>query len=89
MLQPLGFATTRARRLQELARQVERRGGLEDLTAEGVLDLPGCGQYAADAWAIFVEGNFAVDPLDEVLAMRARELRAEREAGGVMATDGL
>ena len=36
-------------------------------TAEDVLKLPGCGKYAADSWAIFIEGRTDVEPTDKVL----------------------
>lgn len=31
---------------------------------DAVLKLPGCGKYAADSWAIFVEGRLDVEPND-------------------------
>ena len=31
---------------------------------DDVLKLPGCGKYAADNWAIFVEGDLTVQPND-------------------------
>ena len=33
-------------------------------TVGDVLTLPGCGRYAADSWAIFVEGRLDVSPSD-------------------------
>lgn len=32
--------------------------------AADVLKLPGCGRYAADSWAIFIDGRTDVDPTD-------------------------
>jgi endonuclease III len=33
-------------------------------TAEDVLRMPGCGKYASDSWAIFVEDRTDVEPRD-------------------------
>lgn len=32
--------------------------------AADVLKLPGCGPYASDSWAIFIDGRTDVDPTD-------------------------
>lgn len=34
------------------------------VTASDVRKLPGCGKYAADSWAIFIENRVDVDPRD-------------------------
>jgi methyl-CpG-binding domain protein 4 len=83
LVRPLGLQRTRANNLIELAKvwQCER---LHDrrkavMPASGVLSLPGCGRYAADSWAIFVEGRRApsVKPTDAKL--KAYLLRLDQE----------
>ena len=69
LMRPLGL-TRRALLLQHLsASMVGVRTG-RDLKRRGrqVSDLPGCGQFAQDAWAIFVEGRRDLEPADRVLA---------------------
>jgi adenine-specific DNA glycosylase len=57
----LGLYTRRSRDLRGMARR-----WLDGIprTAEDVMELPGCGKYAADSWAIFVEGRTDVHPDD-------------------------
>lgn len=40
-----------------------------------VLSLPGCGKYAADSWAIFVEGRTDVMPTDGKLSWYLKRLK--------------
>ncbi len=61
VLKPLGFWRQRSRSIPALARAWLDR---KPITAADVLDLPGCGRYAADSWAIFMEGDLDVEPKD-------------------------
>lgn len=45
-----------------------------------VLELPGCGKYASDSWAIFMEGRSDVQASDGKLLWHLEQLR-EREHG--------
>jgi hypothetical protein len=61
LVEPLGLQHNRARRLVALSRawgDGERDPG----------DLPGCGRYAREAHAIFVEGRRDFEPEDHALA---------------------
>lgn len=79
VLRPLGFWRTRAATLKVMAlAYIADR----PTTAAEVLELPGCGRYAADAWAIFVEGREDVHPFDGILAVRAEQIRREIRRGG-------
>lgn len=60
-LRPLGLWRQRGRRLPELAKAWLAR---RPETSADVESLPGCGRYAADSWAIFVEGRRDVEPDD-------------------------
>ena len=61
MLRSLGFVSRRPGQLIALAvAWVDRT----PVTSSDVITLPGCGRYAADSWAIFVEGRRDVDPTD-------------------------
>lgn len=61
VLAPLGLQEGRARNVRGFARAwTEARPE----TREDVLAMPGCGPYAADSWAIFVEGRRDVTPSD-------------------------
>jgi endonuclease III len=75
-LRTLGLQRRRARLLIRLASTYRhlRRCGVR-IRREEVETLPGCGRYAVESWAIFVEGDLDVDPADDVLAMRVAELR--------------
>lgn len=61
LLRPLGLWRRRSITLVLMAKAWlrERPEGYDD-----VLRLPGCGSYAADSWAIFVEGRTDVEPRD-------------------------
>ena len=61
VLRPLGLWRRRAVMLPRFA-GAWLRGRPE--TAEDVIRMPGCGRYAADSWAIFVERRFDVEPDD-------------------------
>lgn len=71
VLRPLGFGRQRAGRLIDLAKEWQRIYVFENQrrvrTADEVLKLPGCGKYAADSWAIFVEERLGVKPTDRAL----------------------
>lgn len=75
-LRSLGLQRRRARLLIRAAATYRhlRRCGVR-IRRDEVETLPGCGRYAADSWAIFVEGDLVVDPADELLALRVEELR--------------
>jgi hypothetical protein len=49
-------------------------------TAQEVLKLPGCGPYASQSWAIFVEGRRDVETRDGKLLWFLHELRRREEA---------
>lgn len=67
----LGLGKIRAQRLPTMATSYQFN---PPKTAEEVMQLPGCGKYAADSWAIFVENRRDVDPTDkELIAWLARE----------------
>ena len=61
VLAPLGLQNRRARSIVGMA-----RAWLRDRPTDSrmVIRLPGCGKYAADSWAIFVEGCTDVRPND-------------------------
>ncbi len=70
VVRPLGFGTQRAVRLTQLALEWQRLYVLLHRrieTADEVLRLPGCGRYAADSWAIFIENRCDVQPKDKAL----------------------
>lgn len=46
-------------------------------TAQEVLKMPGCGKYAADTWALFVEGRRDVQPTDGKLLWHLQQLETE------------
>lgn len=76
VLLPLGLSTARARSLIDLAKIWRRFGGgwhRRHYRAEDILKLPGCGRYAADSWAIFIEGRRDVRPTDKRLLYFLRE----------------
>lgn len=61
VLRPLGLWRRRAIILPRFARAwLQRR----PVSYDDVMRLPGCGKYAADSWAIFVEGRSDVEPRD-------------------------
>lgn len=60
----LGFGKIRSTRLPALAAMYLY---VNPKTAEDVMRLPGCGKYAADSWAIFVENRRDVEPTDKEL----------------------
>lgn len=62
IVKPLGLYRRRALSIVTLAR--EYMSDVPPENAEAVLRLPGCGKYAADSWAIFVEGRRDVEPTD-------------------------
>jgi endonuclease III len=66
LLEPMGMANVRFKRLMGLSRDWLRRGDPEsadDLEA----NYHGMGRYAGDSWRIFVEGRRDVEPTDRVL----------------------
>lgn len=95
-LKPLGLQRVRAVRLQWLAtvfdfklQQFCKSAGIFPdihlslgLKRADVLDLPGCGAYAADSWAIFVEKRRDLRPKDKELRRFLKEecVRARHDA---------
>lgn len=67
LLEPLGFSKKRASNLRELAWRFCGVDHMIPRTSLDVTTLPGCGRYAADSWAIFIEGRTDVEPTDEAL----------------------
>ncbi len=65
LLVPLGLHGARSRSLVAMAASWTRR---RPKTADDVARLPGCGQYAADSWAIFIDGETDIEPDDGKLA---------------------
>lgn len=70
ILRPLGLQTRRARNLKAmcedwqdlLASRIDEHD--KEVYRKDILKLSGCGQYAADSWAIFMEGDLSVEPTD-------------------------
>ncbi len=60
-LRPLGLWRRRAIILPRFARAWLQE---EPRRYDDVMGMPGCGKYAADSWAIFVEGRSDVEPRD-------------------------
>lgn len=74
-LRPLGLWRRRAVSLVRLAAR-----WLEvDPAHVKIESLPGCGKYAADSWAIFVEGRTDVDPTDGKLTWYLQQLRKQND----------
>lgn len=80
IIRRLGLWRQRSRSLVNLAREwIER----PPTVADDVMGLPGCGKYAADSWAIFVEGRTDVEPNDGKLNWYiARKRDEERVSNG-------
>lgn len=77
-VQKLGFGQIRKDRLPAMAAMWLFR---KPETAKDVMMLPGCGKYAADSWAIFVEGRRDVSPTDkELIAWLEKEKLNERKS---------
>lgn len=74
VLRPLGLWRRRAIILPRFARAWLRG---RPVTYDDVLRMPGCGKYAADSWAIFVEGRLDVESDDGMLEWY---LNSRREA---------
>ena len=64
VLRPLGLWRRRSIMLIRFAHAWSRR---RPRSYDDVLDMPGCGKYSADSWAIFVEQRFDVQPKDSKL----------------------
>lgn len=84
LFRPLGPARrqVQARALVAAAASWLRR---RPVTGCDVASLPGCGRYAADSWAIFVEGRTNLEPGDGHLAEyphRIGECKDGKEKGG-------
>jgi endonuclease III len=77
VLRPLGFGNIRARNLTALGRAWIVAA---PASAAEVYGLPGCGKYAADSWAIFVDGDSSVEPSDLKLLSYLSERDIRRAA---------
>lgn len=75
LLTPCGLAPSRAKRLRSMAAAFPALTWLSPTTIQG---LPGCGQYAADAFRVFVQGDLSEDPHDAVLVEYVERRRLER-----------
>lgn len=74
VLRPLGLWRRRSISLVGLAAR-----WLEvDPSRVNIHSLPGCGKYAADSWAIFMEGRTDVEPSDGKLSWYLEQQRTER-----------
>lgn len=61
VLRPLGLWKRRAEMLPRFARAWLQN---QPKRYNDVLKLPGCGKYASDSWAIFIDGKTDVEPND-------------------------
>lgn len=80
-LRPLGFQVSRARHLRNLAACFRDE---PPLTVGEVRGIVGCGDYAADSWAIFIGGKRNLRPKDKrlkefLVEERRRRLARDRE----------
>lgn len=75
-LQPLGLWRRRAKSLILMANAwIESPPRCYD----DVMALPGCGKYAADSWAMFVEGRDDVQPKDGKLLWYLQQLKEQTD----------
>ncbi len=73
-LRPLGLWCRRAITIPRMADAWLRR---RPRSYDDVLALPGCGRYAADSWAIFVQGRTDVWPSDGKLNWYMDRIRVQ------------
>lgn len=73
----LGLGNVRAVSIVNFAAAWSRYGRTKKRTSSDILKMPGCGKYAADSWAIFVEGRRPKGVTDKKL--KAYLLRKGRE----------
>jgi endonuclease III len=76
-LRPLGLWRRRAISLVRLAQAWVRS---PPKTSQDVMKLPGCGKYAADTWAIFMDGQTDLNVTDGKLWWFLDQLREARTA---------
>jgi methyl-CpG-binding domain protein 4 len=70
IIRPCDLSQARARSIIALAKEWGRHGAgwhRRHFRRADVLGLPGCGRYASDSWAIFIEGDSEVRPTDRKL----------------------
>lgn len=72
VIKRLGLWRQRSRSLVNLARTWVDK---PPLTSDDVAALPGCGRYAADSWAIFIEDRLDVEPDDGKLNWYLRDIQ--------------
>jgi len=76
LLRPLGLWRRRSVGLVRLAQAWLRS---RPTCAKDVERLPSCGKYAADSWAIFVEGRTDVEPTDGKLGWYLERIKESQE----------
>jgi adenine-specific DNA glycosylase len=86
LVKPLGLYNRRAQSLIDMANAFVV---LQPRTASEVKQLPGCGQYAMDSWAIFVDRKSLKDFDEVALARMDVELRTWLEDGGYVDQNGV
>lgn len=83
-LRPLGLSNRRSRLLIAFANAWSI--GIP-VTRQHVMEMPGCSDYAADSWAIFVQGRTDVEPRDEKLSYYVFE-RLHPRSDAVVSSEG-
>lgn len=79
LLRPLGFCSTKAKRLREMSARYAA-GDWNDPS-----ELPGVGKYARDSWAMFVDGDpWSVEPEDEKLRANLERVRRSTRRSDVV-----
>lgn len=71
-LQPLGLWRRRSSSLTEFAKSWTKS---RPRTYNDILKMPGCGPYASDSWAIFVDGRTDVEPRDGKLTWYVEQMK--------------
>lgn len=77
LLKPLGLWRRRTKSLQKMAfvyRVTKPR------KASDLIGVPGCGKYARDSWAIFIDGDYGVEPTDHILLKYLEEVLDAKHA---------
>lgn len=67
LLMPLGFGNRRRLTLFHLAMDLRKIVMPSMMSADDVLKLYGCGEYASDSWAIFMDDDLNREPEDKEL----------------------
>ena len=72
IMKPLGLWRRRSLSLTKFARSWTKN---RPRTYNDILKMPGCGKYAADSWAIFVDGHTDVEPRDGKLTWYVEQMK--------------